>query len=316
MPGDHVLRANAPGYFEAQQKVHVAAGPDEVPIAVEMVAMEIVQRGRLVVRTNVLSSTIAIDDVAVGSGSWQGEVPVGAHRIAATATGYQPHTAQVTVTEQQPGDVTIDMASLPEGEAPPAAPVRTQRVWYASAGVGVFGETIAFASVLDDTGNHDFGGGSFLGRGGRWFGPYLGVGLFAEIGGMGTGAYQSAAVSSQKGDKVSMVVWTLAPELRVRSPGKTVRAVGGLALGLEGQWVNAQVGQTGQVGLHAATGGGSSVMAMLEGGGQVDLGRAYIEATLFGDMHGLGAPRTTDGHLFSDVAAFRAGLRLQFGYMF
>jgi hypothetical protein len=57
-------------------------------------------------------------------------------------------------------------------------------------------------------------------------------------------------------------------------------------------------------------------MALVEGGGQIDFGRAFIEAALFADVHGLGAPRTVDGRFFSDSSAVRGGLRLLFGYTF
>jgi hypothetical protein len=140
---------------------------------------------------------------------------------------------------------------------------------------------------------------------------------------MGTKSYDSADKANHI--EPSLVIWTLAPELRVHSNGK-LRAIGGLALGLEGEYVSAKVTSTSPLstagGSAPLTGSGVSGMGMLEGGAQLEAGRLLFEATLFVNLHGVGAAQSnellsgSDGRFFGDSPAVRGGLRALIGYTF
>ncbi len=315
LPGEHVFKAVATGYFQAEQRARLTAGQPETAIEIGLVAVEIAARGRLVVQTNVSTARVAIDGVEVGAGTWSGDVPAGAHRIDATAAGYPAHSVTVNVPANGQESVSVDMAS-PAVAAPDVVAAHVPHLWYVSGGLGVFGESLVPTAKLDGNGTtkHSFGGAGLVVHGGRRIGAHLALGLVAELGAMATKEYQSTDTLSQ--NNITVTNWVLAPELRLMSSGK-IRGFGGLALGLAGQGVSAKLPQTSAFGgQRTEHGSGVAGIGLLEGGGQLELGRAFVEAALFLDVHGVGTVDTSGDRYFADSPVARAGLRLLVGYTF
>jgi hypothetical protein len=324
-PGDHVFRARATGFFDGQQRAKIAAGTS-ADVELALVAVEIAARGRLAIRTNVQSSTVAIDGTGVGTGEWVGDLPAGHHRIEVTAAGYRTHSAEIDVAPDQPRDLTIDMTSAQEPGVPPAYEMspqaeRAQRKWYLMGGLSLYGETLTFGQALyaPNLTRHDVGGGGIIAHGGRHLNPYMSFGILGEVGGMVASQYDNVENNAER-VKVTIVTWALAPELRFNTKGN-LRAIGGVAFGLEGVSVKADLSAAGTSsstagGSTPVTGSGTSGMGMIEGGGQLELGRLLFEATVFLDVHGVGSASGETGRLFGDSPAARAGLRALVGYTF
>jgi hypothetical protein len=325
-PGDHVFRARAQGFYDAEQKRPLVAG-QTADLELALVAIEIAARGRLVIRTNVQSSAVAIDGIGVGTGGWTGDIPVGRHHVEVTAAGYRAHAFDVDVIANQPRDLSIDMTSnsavdidVPPPYEVPTQPQHPQRNWYLLGGLSLYGETLTFTDAARDTGTRrDVGGGGVVAHAGRRISPYLSLGVLGEIGAMTAKSYSSTNPPDDQTVDVSLVMWTLAPELRVHTKGK-LRAIGGVALGLEGMFVKEKLSSSNPFatngGTAPVTGSGVSGMGMVEGGAQLELGRLLLEAALFVDAHGVGAPRGDNGRFFADSPAARAGLRALVGYTF
>jgi hypothetical protein len=319
LPGEHVFKAIATGYFQAEQRARFTAGQPETAIELGLVAVEVAARGRLTVQANVSSARITIDAIEVGSGTWSGELAAGPHRIDATAVGYPSQTVTVTVPANGQEAVSVDMTGPPP-YVPDIPPARVPRLWYISGGIGIFGESLRTTGALDDPKNtkRGFGGAGLVAHAGRKLGAHLAVGLVGELGAMTTSSYASSAASN---DTVTVTQWVLAPEIRLMSSGK-LRGFGGLALGLAGQGVAAKLpidpsttvgGSSGQ---RTETGSGVAGIAMVEGGGQLEIGRAFVEAAIFVDAHGVGATDASGNRYFADSPVARAGLRLLVGYTF
>lgn len=315
LPGEHVFHATATGYFEAMQRVRFSAGQPDTAVDLGLVAVEVAARGRLSVQTNVMTARLTLDGVEMGHGSWTGEVAAGTHRVDATAAGYATHTVTVTVPANGQEAISVDMTSAVDAPAPIGAP-RAPRLWYVTGGIGLFGESLTPTFLgLDDTGTKKraFGGAGLIVHGGRLVGKHLALGVVGELGGMGSAAYDNLSPqpdSAGKRDSVAITQWVLAPEVRLLSSGMNVRAFGGFALGLAGQVVNADHGG------RKETGASASGIALLEGGGQLDLGRLFVEAALFADVHGTSTTNTSNNRYFSDSSTVRAGLRVLVGYRF
>ncbi len=317
LPGDHVFRAVATGFTQAEQRVHLTAGQPETSIELGLVAADVAGHGRLTIQASAPAAKIVLDGVEVGTGVWSGDVPAGVHRIEATIPGVAQKTVTVNVPPNAQGTVNVDLGASPAPEPFPAPkPPPAPRLWYVSAGVGVFGQALTpTALALDDTGTtkRNFGGASLVLHGGRMLGKNVSIGLMAELGGMSTNAYESAAVKGVAQDTITLTYVAVAPELRLRTTGK-FRGFIGLALGLAAQGVDAKLGVKDASTQRAEKGSSGSGVALLEGGGQLDLGNFFVEGALFADVHGAGAVDGNGDRYFKESPVVRGGLRVILGY--
>ena len=105
----------------------------------------------------------------------------------------------------------------------------------------------------------------------------------------------------------------IGPELRVHSPGKSVRVILGSGFGLEGVGVTVNNADGKNLTRKA---GGVEGLWLLEGGAQFRLGpRMFIESDLFFDFSGDGSIKDNDNsqRYFAGSPVTRAGLRAFFG---
>jgi hypothetical protein len=324
-PGEHVLRARADGYRQAERRVRLSAGQAGVPITLDLVAEHASPRGRAVIRANVAGASIAIDGVVVATGSWRGELPAGTHRVEVTAPGYPAQLAELQIDADEARElaIAIDMTNAPPPSLPAyAAPARARarahtesRPWYAIGGLGIYGQTLRYTDALGNHEQHDTTGGSFVLHFGRALHPHVAVGVVGEIGGFELSPYDTEAFPGQRGDGRGYI-YSIAPELRVQSQGK-VRFVGGVAIGIAGVKVKADV-PTDAVGTRVSlSGAGVSGMGLVAGGVQLDAGRVLLEGAVFAGAHGVGAARDSSGRrFFADSPVARLGVRLMVGWPF
>ena len=334
--GEHVFKVQAAGFIEGQKRATLVGGERDVLVEIEIVALEIVQNGRLVVHANVSTATISIDGVALGVEKWAGELREGMHRIDVVAQGFPPYSVMVAVRAKEARDLSVDMSAALGPGAPTGEPspydvrrpiVPREYIWYFAAGLGLQGESLHFSKALEGskeanpeaTRRRFVGGGMLTLKLGRKLTSYLDGEVIGELGGLAPTAYPSPDAPSTMA-KVSLTNWALAPALRVHTPGR-FRALAGVAMGLEGQTISAELGDFGATGSTTKTVGGSATagMVLLEGGAQWELGRVFLESTLFVDIHGVGGAEDASApgkRLFLDSPAVRAGGKLVVGYSF
>ena len=141
--------------------------------------------------------------------------------------------------------------------------------------------------------------------------------ILGEAGSLSPTSYPSPNLTSTNA-KMTITNYALAPGLRVHSSG-SLRALAGVAVGLEGQATSAELGYINSAGTGTKTVSGSALagMFLFEAGGQIDLGRVFLEAVAFVDVHGVGsAEDASSARLFLDSPSVRGGGRVLLGYAF
>jgi hypothetical protein len=225
------------------------------------------------------------------------------------ASGYAPLSTEADVEADGVKEVVARLERDPNPVSVVKPRIPRQRRWYVLAGLALEGERLTLNHVvfrLPTTTDvaRSFTGGSLEAKVGRRLGNLFGIELVGEIGSM------SAAVPSI--GTVSVTDWTLAPEIVLRSRGAW-RAKGGIALGLEGQSTKASLpGST----TTSIVGAGVAGMGLVEAGAEYGSGGLLLAASVFGDIHGIGAVTGNEQRLFWDSPAARIGLRAFIGYQF
>ena len=266
----------------------------------------------------------------------------GEHRFRVHAEGFADAAKSVTFAQGQ-RDVAIVLVLMPmlTNDPPAAAPVPTEpspiappptrydtapqqppnndakkRRSYGLIGLSLQTEQLRLTPALDEPASgtkRTFNGAALIVRGGRYVDKYWDVGGLAELGVLSAESYASPATSSVLAH-TGIVNFVLAPELRVHSTGQ-LRLIGSVALGVEATFLAATLGQPKGT-LKSTSGSGVGVLAMLEAGGQLELGKAFVEGVVFFDVHGIGGMTSEGQRLVSDTAVGRAGLRLLVGFRF
>ncbi len=134
------------------------------------------------VRVTPRTAELSIDGVPVGSGAWEGRLPRGLHRVAATEPGYAPSLQEIDARDPT-RPVSLDVKLVVDPEHPRWPQRATGRFWLGAsasyAGTGVLGSG-AEASCLDDcVSDPPANGALLLGRVGYRF-P---IGVSIELGG-------------------------------------------------------------------------------------------------------------------------------------
>ncbi len=266
----------------------------------------------------------------------------GEHRFRAHAEGFADASKSLTLAQGQhdvalvlvlmpvlTNDAPITPAPTPPTPiaAPPprydTAPQNTpsndvkKRRSYGIIGLSLQSQQLRLTPALDERGDgtkRTFNGASLIVRGGRYIDKYWDVGGLAELGVLSAESYASPNFDTILAH-TGIVNFVLAPELRVHSTGQ-LRLIGSVALGIEATFLGATLAQTPNGDKKSVNGSGVGIMAMLEAGGQLELGKAFVEGVVFLDVHGMGAMTSSGQRLVSDTAVGRGGLRLLVGFRF
>lgn len=111
--GQRTLRVTKPGFDEHRQKL-VLQGGQEHPIVVEM-APEVTE-GRLVV-VAAPTDVIHVDGQQVGTGQWEGKLPLGTHTVHVTGEGKRPRTSDVVVEKLGVRRLEVSLEAIPSSKA-------------------------------------------------------------------------------------------------------------------------------------------------------------------------------------------------------
>jgi len=94
--GEHVIEAKSARFSSDARKV-VVAQKDRLDLALDALALQ----GRLRITTVPANATIAVDGNTVGTGSWEGELPEGTHRVEVSLPGQTPQTREIALGRGQ-----------------------------------------------------------------------------------------------------------------------------------------------------------------------------------------------------------------------
>lgn len=328
-PGDHVVVAKAPGYGDATKTVSVVSGDKDVVAQLDLIPVVAgTALGALRVHASVPTATISIDGVAIANGDWEGGLPAGKHHVEAHVDKQPTWSRDIDVAPGQRLDLEATIGA--DATTPPVPPVYdekgqvvlpkkpAERRWYLMGGLGGFTSIYTVhesAFQLNGSGyNQDVAERGFNGlalnvRGGRDFGKFVSLELFAEVGALKPVSWND---TNEKQRDVTITYVQLGPELRVHSPGKVLRIVVGTGLAIEGVSVT-------QKNVKSSTSGeskGSGVEAawVIEAGPQIRLGeRLFLEGDLFMNLSGDGNVTENGNRYFYDSPVIREGVRVFFG---
>lgn len=295
--------------------------------------------GRVHVLATAPTATIALDGVPIGAGDWTGDVRAGMHHVEVTSPGKVAYGTDVNVLPGAVLEIRADMGQPLTGEEPPpvegpepqAGPPK-KRLWDIEFGFGVQGGPRTQTKAMDELGDatkRGYTGPSLVVKAGRRVGLVL-IEVFGEIGvlkssnyasaGLTTGTPPSGTTSSGTtfaGNAQGAITYEeLGPELRVITPGRVLRFVGGFGFGVHAEQVRVTRSLSG---LGELTGSGGEGMALLEAGAQLSVSsRVFFELGAFGVVHGVGQIKDggSKARYYLESPATRAGGRLLMGIGF
>jgi len=349
-PGTHAVLARAPGFADAEVRVSVAAGQPEATVSLELARLRpLSARLRLVANypdAEIAVDGVTLGrgewSGALSAGRHAVDVssPVGRYAAQLVVEPGESRHLQVVLTRSgawaypvgRDGAPPAPASAAPPGAPPsaaspvglpppyedadrPPAGTRALRAYlpshlYVAAGGSVHGMNAMLSPRLDDASgaSRQFFGGSLVLRAGATLAPWLQLGALGEVGGTSSDTFMAASRAGET--RATAMVWSLAPELRVRTT-RNVRLFAGVAVGVQGLHF-VDPGEARPV-----SRGGIGLFALGELGMQADFANKsfFGEIAGFGDVRELasiGATRTTAG-LFGDATAPRFGLRLAIG---
>jgi PEGA domain len=327
LPGRPEFTATAPGYSlgTTPPGFVVQAGEDK-PLVLEL--MPDPNNGFLRVRTATPGARASIDAKEVAIGSWN-RVAIGMHSVRVVAQGYREHVETVAADGGRPRDVDValedaippvppppdfgqDRVEAPAAVAPENEP---ERRFFGLVALTLQGQTSSFASPLGPLNDEGLTGGGAAVKFGYKVHPYFFVDLAGEVG----SSKVTVSTGANYDSDIVLTDWLLAPELRFQTHGK-VRFVSSLGIGVEGTYVSGTLYQPipGQPALpRGLSGSGSGWVVLGEVGAQLQLKRAFLEATLFVDAHDVRDVTDHGGQrMFEEATATRGGIRFSVGYPF
>lgn len=113
-PGAHIVELRGEGLVSTRKTVEITAKTEKEHV-LEATAL----RGRLKVETFGKKGKIFVDGQFKGDGTWEGELPPGAHRVKVSADGYQPHERLVAVEHGQTFVEAVTLVAIPSEVRPP-----------------------------------------------------------------------------------------------------------------------------------------------------------------------------------------------------
>lgn len=104
--GRHTFEARKKGWVTARQTSQVAFAQ---PLKLTLTLTRDLQEGKVRVRTGHPDATIKIDGEVKGSGTWEGLLPAGGHKLEVTKDGYKTLTQEVALVADQERDLDLSL---------------------------------------------------------------------------------------------------------------------------------------------------------------------------------------------------------------
>ena len=161
--GEHVIEAKSARFSSDARKV-VVAQKDRLDLALDAAALQ----GRLRVTTVPASATIVVDGNTVGTGSWEGELPEGTHRIEVSLPGQTPQTREIALGRGQVMVQEIPIVSaIAMGKTPVYDGIYVRFSIFGQIGLGTQPDD-SVAGKTTDNGSFDGAVGASLRAGRQW----------------------------------------------------------------------------------------------------------------------------------------------------
>lgn len=96
--GRHTFEARLKGFLPAQQTSEVVFGE---PLRITLSLTGELNEGKVKIRTGHTDAVIKIDGTVKGSGTWEGLLTAGGHRVEITKSGYKTRTEEIAVATDQ-----------------------------------------------------------------------------------------------------------------------------------------------------------------------------------------------------------------------
>lgn len=112
--GRHTFEARAPGFVTARQTTDVVY-KEPLNVALDLAAER--HEGRLRIEAAPVEASIEIDGKIVGSGTWDGSLASGGHQVIVKRHGFQPYTAEITISDDQSRDVKATLLAEKGGSS-------------------------------------------------------------------------------------------------------------------------------------------------------------------------------------------------------
>lgn len=144
--GDHTLRATAPGYAEASEKITVGAdGPTPLVLTLRATG------GTVVLNYSPGHAVVYTGGAVFAKKPGVYTLPPGEHVLRIEARGYRPHevTAQIAAGQKTPIKISLKADESLFANLPPADPITTARPYYVRAG---------YRGLTVTRGDYDVGG--------------------------------------------------------------------------------------------------------------------------------------------------------------
>jgi hypothetical protein len=316
-PGTHQIAARAEGYATQEQSVTVASGEKDKKVVLKLTP----DKGYVTIRAVDAQTAIAIDQKAMGYGSWAGFLAPGTHLVQMYKPGNaQSYSVQIVVAagksqdvkEGVGGSLVTGPTGAPTGkdkdkdEGPPQPQVRG---FYGFLTGTVYGVTSVPTGTEDASVDPGFAGGLRFGyRAATILGLELMFQYGASGGGDGSTRLQGTTVIDE-GYAVKSL--RMGGNVRLMTKGKTVRFVGTLGGGVAYDAVSFDEALNAARDAEGATG-----YLLLEPGLELEFSRFVVGAALsIIPTFSRGGERDAGGNAFGNTFA-QAGLQLRAGYGF
>ncbi|MEP7120340.1 MAG: PEGA domain-containing protein [Byssovorax sp.] len=308
-PGTHKIAASAEGFAPMEQRFTVASG-ESTELALKLVA----DQGTILIEAPDPRMTIAVDQHVVGAGTWKGLLPPGSHLVQIAGPGGQPFTADILVVAGKP--LTIRPGSDLFPPLPPSPPPRKDPpVLPPKHGLYL----IAMASLLFPTSyptgfpqpKINSGGAGGL-RVGYQVNGVAGFNGFFEHSSLFTPTKTDATGGS------TLISNRIGAELRLMTPGKTVRAVGAIGGGVVLDSLSFEKSKSGCTPVECEKASGADPFFLLEAGLEFEFSGVLLGAVIesqFQSSRGI-STATDSTPPYSNNPLVHLGPGLRVGYAF
>lgn len=308
-PGTHKIAASAEGFATIEQRFTVASG-ESTEIALKLVA----DQGTILIEAPDPRMTIAVDQHVVGAGAWKGLLAPGSHLVQIAGPGGQPFTADILVVAGKPLTIRPGEGLFPP--LPPSPPPRKDPpVLPPKHGLYL----IALASLLFQT-RHATGFPSPEVNSGGAGGIRVGYQVNGVAGFDGFFEH-SSLFTPTKSDPLggyTLISNRIGADLRLMTPGKTVRAVGVIGGGIVLDSLSFETAKSGCTPRECENGSGADPFLLLEAGLEFEFSGVLLGAALeaeFQSSRGITTATDATG-AFSNNPLMHLGPGLRVGYAF
>ena len=310
-PGTHRIAASAEGFATIEQRFTVASG-ESTEITLKLVA----DQGSILIEAPDPRMTIAVDQHIVGTGSWTGLLSPGSHLVQISGPGGQPFTADILVVAGKPLTVRPGTDLFPPLPPLPAlVPHKDPPVLPPKHGLYL----IAMASLLFQTRYPTGFPKPEINSGGAG-----GVRVGYQVNGVAgfDGFFEHSSLftptTTDTNGGYTLISNRIGADLRLMTPGKTVRVVGVIGGGVVLDSLGFEKSNPGCTPAVCEQASGADPFLLLEAGLEFEFSGVLVGAALesqFQSSRGISNTADTTAP-FSNNPLLHLGPGLRVGYAF